>query len=158
MRDPGIMTDESAAPLQQLRQLDQREALRQSHSLRRQRGREPWQTVAFRLPANQQQLEAAGLDQFPQQLGPVRFRPVLAFTAAARVQRQSVWRPGLWFQPEARHGIGIENGQTFQWLQVGVNSMEASALIRAMRTGDELGDRTTSYVVLKNLIRVVQIR
>lgn len=61
-------------------------------------------------------------------------------------------------QVQPRHGIGVEDGQSFQWLEKGVCGMQAGVFAGPVGPHNKLGAGTAGKVCLKDLVRIVEIR
>ncbi len=61
-------------------------------------------------------------------------------------------------EDQSRHGIGIKDCESLQWLQEYLGGVGPFLLVRTMRTGDELAAPATRHVGFENLIRVVEVR
>src|SRR6266446_2568107 len=153
------MPNKERALLHQTCQLNQRQTLRHLDAPRvhADQPRQPAQPLPFCLTPDQQQSRTGCLLQVLQQLGPFCFRPVLSLTAAARMKARLVERCGLRLEGQPRNVIRIENCQSLERLKIHSRSVEMTFLIRPMWPGNELPHRTTSYIDLKNLIRIVKI-
>src|SRR2546423_1592397 len=58
---------------------------------------------------------------------------------------------------KTRNRVRVEDRQALQRFQIHLRRVKFGLLIRSMRPGDKLAARATPDVVLKNLIRIVQI-
>lgn len=88
VRDPGIVTDESRAPVEACSQIGQRKLLGEVNATVRQRGAQSRETSSFRFASHQEKMNRRGLAQPSQQLDPFCFRPVFLFASAAGMHRQ----------------------------------------------------------------------
>jgi hypothetical protein len=120
--------------------------------------------ITFGFPTDEEQIELCGAHQMPQQLGPLRFRPVLALAAAAGMQRQQVGsrqlivdRRSAGTEAQARDGVSVKYSEPLQWLKIDFRSVESGRLIHPMGTHNKLGARATPHVGLEDRVWIVQI-
>src|SRR5262249_30652835 len=144
MRDAGVVANKASAPLQQSREFGERTALGDADPGWGQSGREALQSLTFGLTTNQEQIETRLIDQVLQQFSPFGFGPILVLAATAGVQSENslVWLAiakertftcGFASDPKVRNGIGIEDCEALERLQIEVRSMKVRPFSGPMR-------------------------
>ena len=58
---------------------------------------------------------------------------------------------------KAGDGVGVENGESLEWLKIDFRGVQLGRLAHPMRTHDKLGAAATPDIGLENPVRVVQI-
>ena len=115
------------------------------------------QSVALGLSSHQEQIEVRRTCKVIQQPGPVRLRPVLALAAAAGMKGQGgAWRGAKGkggSEGQAGDGVGIEDGEAFEGLEVNLGGVETGAVVGAVRSLDELGAGAEGHIGLEDAIR-----
>ena len=151
------MSDESDAGLKELRQVSQRQALRDFAAFGWQSSSEPFETITFGFAAHEEDIDVGTTEQPGDEFQPVFLRPIFCFAAAAGMNCDLVGRHTQSFDWQTRNGISVENGESFQWFKVNLRGMDFLAFIGPMWRNDELSRRTSAYIGPEDVVRVVQI-
>lgn len=151
------MTDEGGAGLNQPREFSQWEALGDFGASDGQGGGKTLQAFAFGFSADQEEIQIRGMDELLQQFGPLGFRPIFLFTAAARVERDLVEGGWLRVKRQARKVVRVENGEAFQRAEIDFCGVDFFTFVGAIGSDDELGLGATADVGFENVVGVVKV-
>src|SRR5688500_18074096 len=88
MCDSGVVSGESAALEEQFREAGKRKVAREFNPAAGQCGPDAVEAFAFRFAPDEKNVRGAAIQDRAQEFDPVRFGPILYFTAAARMDRE----------------------------------------------------------------------
>src|SRR5580765_5546890 len=114
--------------------------------------------LAISLPADQQQIEGGGADDFLQQRGPFLCGPIFLRAATAWMKRECGrgWsRRFLEGKRKARDMIGSKNSQSLEWPKKSLRRVQTGFFVRPVRASNELRFGTAIDICLKNPVRIV---